>query len=74
MEKLKARLTEASTYAGIGLVIAGTGSIFKLDHASDVASLVTKAGGAISTGDFATGGMLMLTGLLAIFLKEKGSK
>lgn len=72
MEKLKQRLKEPSTYAGLGLLTLGLGQIFKLDHTEEVAGIMKSAGTSIATGDYTTAALVTFTGLAALFVKGKG--
>lgn len=72
--KIKDRLSEPSTYAGLAAATVGIGQVAKIDEAPQVADLIGQAGQAAVTGDYVTTGGMLLFGLLSIFMKEKGSK
>ncbi len=71
MEWLKKRASEPSTYAGLSAVTMGLGVLFKVNEAPQVATALEQAAPALSTGDYVTGGSVLLFGLLSAFMKEK---
>lgn len=74
MARLKVRLGEPSTYAGLGLAIMGFGQVFKIEEAPAIAQTVEAVGQAVGGGDLVGGLVLGLTGLAAAFLGEKGKR
>lgn len=72
---IKARAAEGSTYAGLGLVTLGIGEIGKVKEAPAVAAAIEQAGALASAGALSWQGIAMiLMGLAAAVLKDKGSK
>lgn len=71
MDWLKKRAAEPSTYAGVSALTLGLGALFKINEAPQVAAAVEQAAPALSTGDYITGGVFMLSALASIFMKEK---
>lgn len=72
MEWLQKRAKEPSTYGGLAALTFGLGQIFKINEAPQIADAIGQAAPAFSTGDYATGGAVVLFGALAAFMKEKG--
>lgn len=70
---LKRRFNEGSTYAGLGVAIAGIGQAFKVDEAPAVAETVSSVGQAIASGqvDPISGSLMGLAGLAAVLWKDK---
>lgn len=73
MDWLKKRLSEGSTYAGLGLAVAGIGQLAKVNEAPAIAEAITTAGPAAAAGDWVSAAMI-IAGSLAMLLKEKGGK
>jgi hypothetical protein len=74
MEKLKERLREPSTYAGLSMLTLGIGALGKINEAPAVAGAIEQAAPALSSGDWVTGAGTMLFALASIFLREKGGR
>tara|TARA_R110002110_G_scaffold1531_9_gene6844 strand:- start:1844 stop:2071 length:228 start_codon:yes stop_codon:yes gene_type:complete len=72
MKWLLARLREPTTYSGLALVVAGVGNLAKINEAPAIAQAIEHAGAPLSSGDWTTGTMLILGGVLAATLREKG--
>ena len=70
MEYLKQRISERSTWLGLGLAIGGIGQVAKIDEAPAVAQVVTDHGPALALaalrGDWATLAQLAVGVVLAI--------
>lgn len=73
-DKIKQRLAEPSTYAGLALATVGVGQVAKINEAPQVAELIGQAGQAAVNGDYVTAGGALLFGVLSIFMKEKGGR
>jgi hypothetical protein len=73
-QKIKDRLREPSTYAGLAGVITSVGVLGKINEAPAIADTVANAGHAIAQGDYATAIGAGLFGLLSIFMREKGGR
>lgn len=73
-QKLKERLNEPSTWAGLALATQGATGVFKLDGGAEVAQAVAQTGQAVaqSGGAWQIPAMTLAFGLLAMFKKEKG--
>lgn len=74
MDKIKQRLREPTTYLGISALIMGLGQILDINEAHTVAKTVQGAAEPLASGDYATGGALLLSGILGMFMSEKGQK
>lgn len=68
LAKLLARLREASTWAGVGLVVTGVGQVARINEAPQVADVLTQAGAA-AVADPLVGIAVAIAGLVAIFRK-----
>ena len=72
MQYLMKRLTEGSTWGGLGLLAYGFGELFKIKEAPDLAQAVGQGGQVIvDTGDWKTGALVILSGVIAAFIKDK---
>ena len=72
MEKITARLSEPSTFAGLSAIMLGLDRIFNLHGVANAAAVVAKAGTVAASG----GGLYMtvgtlLAGLMAVLMPEK---
>jgi len=66
------RLREGSTWGGLGLITYGLGNIFQIDQAPAIAQAVGQTGEAVvSTGDWKTGILTLITGVAAAFIVDK---
>lgn len=74
MDKIKERLREPTTYLGISALIMGIGQLFKINEAPEIAQAVQGAAEPLAGGDYVTGGGLLISGILAVFMREKGNK
>lgn len=74
LSKLKERLKEPSTALGLGQVITGIGLVTDFDEAPQIADTVTNAAVAASQNDWTAALVLIVSGVLGIFMKEKGRK
>jgi hypothetical protein len=70
---LKKRLNEGSTYAGLGIAIAGLGQAFKVNEAPAIADTVSNVGQAIAAGQVepVAGVIMGIAGLAAALWKDK---
>ena len=71
MNWLKKRFAEKSTYLGLAATIIGVGTITKAKEAPEIADAITQASDSLASGDYATGGAMLLFGILGVFMKEK---
>tara|TARA_R110002124_G_scaffold266813_1_gene433806 strand:+ start:12692 stop:12913 length:222 start_codon:yes stop_codon:yes gene_type:complete len=71
MKWFKKRFSEKSTYLGIATTILGLGSLTKVKEAPEIAEAIAQASDSLSSGDYVTGGAMLITGLFGIFMKEK---
>ena len=74
LNKLKDRLAEPSSYAGIGFLLQGLNSLFDLHGVPQAAHAVAQAGAAVAAGAnpmvaIATA----LAGVVAFFMPEKST-
>lgn len=67
----KKRGREGSTWAGLGAIGAAVTMTTGINEAAQVGEVVAGAGQEIATGNYIGGGLGMLGGILAIFLKDK---
>lgn len=74
MNWFKDRAGEPSTWGGLSLLIYGLGELFKISEAAPVAETVAQGGQSVAGGDYAGGITIMVGGILAALLGEKGSK
>lgn len=72
---LKKRLSEATTYLGIGVVTQGIMILTKADpqHAEVVTATIEQAAAPLSEGDFMAAVTIAITGLLGVLLREKAT-
>lgn len=71
---IKDRSREPTTYLAISQLILGLGGLLKVSEAPAVADSVAQAAGALSAGDYTTGAVLVVSGLLGIVMREKGKR
>lgn len=72
---LTKRLSEGSTWAALAAIIGGTGVLGKINEAQPVADAVTNAGAAVAAGiDPMTAAAVAITGIVSVFLRDKGDK
>tara|TARA_R110002124_G_C8973012_1_gene515500 strand:+ start:12708 stop:12932 length:225 start_codon:yes stop_codon:yes gene_type:complete len=71
MNWLRKRFAEKSTYLGLATTILGLGTITKAKEAPQVAEAIAQASDSLSSGDYTTGGVMLLVGILGAFMKEK---
>lgn len=71
MDWLTKRAAEPSTYGGLAALTFGVGQIFKINEAPQIAETIGQAAPSLSSGDYATGGAMILFGILGAFMKEK---
>jgi len=69
LDWLKARLNEASTYAGLGLIVSAVGVLGHVNEAPALAHAITAAGPSLSSGQYTVGLVSLIGGLLAAFKK-----
>ncbi|MFN3933621.1 MAG: hypothetical protein ACK4KX_03190 [Parvibaculum sp.] len=74
MKWLKARAKEPTTYLGLSALIYGSGQLAKVNEAPAVADAVASAAPALAAGDWATGLMLLVGGILGALMREKGGR
>ncbi|MBC7135094.1 MAG: hypothetical protein H5U25_05555 [Oceanibaculum nanhaiense] len=66
------RLREPSTYAGLAAIVGGAGGLAKIDEAPAIADALV-SGAPIIAADPLIGGLMVLAGLLATLLKDRGN-
>lgn len=75
MEWLLKRLTEPSTWVGLGAVVGAAGSHFDINEAPAVAETLSATGQAAASGaPWYMWAPLAIGGLVGVFLKEKGGE
>lgn len=75
MDALIKRLSEPSSWAGLGAVAVGVGQLVKADEAPAVADVLAGTGQAIAGGlPWWQAAALAAGGIAAIFLREKGGR
>ena len=72
MHFLFKRLREPSSWAGLSATILGVGQLGQINEAPAVAQTVAAAGEVAVTQSPIMGVAALLTGLLAVFSREKG--
>ena len=73
MDKFWDRLKEPTTYVGLPMAIVGIGTMFDWDEAGEAAGVVEQVIPSLAAGDWATGAMLAVGGILGIFMRERAS-
>ena len=71
MDYILKRLSEPSTYAGIGSVVTGALVLGKAHEAEAVGAAIANSGESFVRGDYIGGGAALIFSLLAIFKGEK---
>lgn len=72
MNYLAKRLTEGSTWGGLGLITFGLGNLFQINEAPAIAEAVGQGGQVIvETGNWQTGLLTILFGVVGAFIKDK---
>lgn len=71
MNKIKERLKEPSTHAGLAAIVGGVGLITHSDELQAVAGSIGPVAEKISHADY-MGALLVAFGSLAVLLREKG--
>lgn len=71
---LKMRIREPTTMIGLATVVAGAGQVAKISEAPQIADAIAQSAGPIATGDYVSGGALLIGGILGAFMREKGDK
>lgn len=74
LRKIKERVFEPSTYAGLAAAIMGLGGIFKVKEAPEVAQAVQTVGEGVAAQPGWTGLLMGLAGVAAMFLPERGRR
>ncbi len=70
---LKKRSREGSSWGGLGLLAMGLSELFKAPELGAVGGLVADSGiQYVNTGDWRLGVGGLVTGLVAMFLRDKG--
>lgn len=73
MDWLLKRLSEPSTWGGLALAVSGVGQLGKINEAPAVVDALGQGAQAVAHGtDPVTAGVMVLGGLLAAFMREKG--
>ena len=70
----KKRMTEKSTWAGLGALVSGFGMVLKANGMPEVGATVTQHAGDLSDGNYTLPLMAVLSGLTAMFAADKGNK
>lgn len=70
----KKRSAEPTTYLGLALLVQGIGTLTKMNEAPYVADAITAAAQPLASGDYTTAATAIIGGLLAVLMREKGSK
>jgi hypothetical protein len=73
MDYLLKRLREPSTYAGLAAVVMGVGEVAKVKEAPAIADALI-GGAPAMAHDPVTGGLMLLAGLLAMLLRDRGDR
>jgi len=71
MEYLRKRLTEGSTWGGLGLIALGVGEVFQIREAPQIAEVIGQAGEQVVAGDWIAGAIVLVTGVVAAFIRDK---
>lgn len=74
LEMLNDRLREPSTYAGAAGVAYGLKELNILGEGAAVGDAIAQAAPALVQGDYVTGGLALVFGLIAAFTGEKGRR
>lgn len=74
LDMLRDRLSEPSTYAGAAGVAYGLDQLNILNEGPAIGDAITNAAPALISGDYVTGGIALIFGLVAAFKKEKGRR
>lgn len=69
---LKKRAKEPSTWAGLAALAGAVGTIVKDDHVPQIAQQVGQHADAMAAGDWTTPLAIILSGLMAVLMGEKG--
>ncbi len=72
MKWLMKRIVEPSTFAGLSVVLAGLLSIIGVPHSTEVSQVVIDGLGDAVSGDMVGAGLVIASGLLSIFMPERG--
>ena len=71
MNYIVKRLTEGSTYAGLGAVLVGFGEMFKIEEAAELAQVAGQAGQVVAQGGGWLGGLIALAGGIAMAVQDR---
>ena len=74
MDWFTKRLTEPSSYAGLGLAIAGLGQMFGVREAPQIAEAVGQVGQVLAVSPTWAGLAMGIAGAIAMFLKDPANK
>lgn len=73
LDRIFRRLSEASSYGGLGLIALGSGLVFKIDEAPQIAEVMSNAGEVVASGGTPYMGVAsMIAGVVAILTPERG--
>lgn len=74
-EWLKKRVSEGSTWAGLAAIVAGVGTIGKVNETPHIVDAIGQVGQVVATGGFNWPSIAMIAmGALAAILKDKGAR
>ena len=71
---LSDRRKEPTSIIGLALIVQGIGALTKMNEAPYIADSLTAAADPLARGDYATAGTMVLGGIMAILMREKGSR
>lgn len=72
MKWLRHRLSEPSTWGGVGVALIGLGQAFKVNELAPLGEAVAGAGQAAAMGDWVSVAGGLLGGAMAAFMRDKG--
>ena len=74
MNYLKKRAKEPSSWAGLGLLVTGIGTLLKANGVPEAGQAIAQTADQLAAGDYMMPITMIISGLLAAVLGEKGKE